>query len=248
MLLALFFTLFYNFALFALRVFEDGGGGAQNQPPPVDLLATIFLSTRAGSKKNNSKNINFEGATFYSDGTQQVKDGSTNYYWTCSRHREDGCKRRITTKAISETSHRVVKLSGEHSHEFIAAVSEAKKVRAELTNLARTTRDRVIDLVEDARGSVSAPVLEFLGNRETILRSARYIKQRTALTNLHPNNPNSLSELEIPVEYTVMQMRNAHGDGTHESDFLVYDSGIEDGEDRFLCFSCDMLFELLKNS
>uniref|UniRef100_A0A914YWZ9 MULE transposase domain-containing protein n=1 Tax=Panagrolaimus superbus TaxID=310955 RepID=A0A914YWZ9_9BILA len=243
MLLPFFLSLFFYISFFINAIGENAdfmGGGADDD---LAEYGTLSKSSHVSSKEGYGFLLNFEGAIFKLDKKRQLKSGVVNFYWKCSTK---DCKRRVTTNAVSDFNHKIcAKSDTEHCHNVNGIVTAAKLARSEIANRARATNDRINEIVSNIQSALPAPVLIALKEKETLLRGARKVRNQA---NGHPADPASLGSLEIPDEYKFITMRDQNGGRDRESDFIVYDSGAADGENRFICFSCDTLLELLENS
>ena len=160
---------------------------------------------------------------------ERSKDGIT--YWKCTEYNRGHCSARRCT-----SDNRISKSTGRHNHVADAAAVGAKNVLAEIKNRARQTHDSGHVAIAEGTAHVSQAVRGKLPIVDFIKRTVRRQRQQNGN---YPRNPNSLIELMVPREYSII-INEAN---RQEELFIQFDSG--PGDHRIILFSTRRNLDLL---
>ena len=145
----------------------------------------------------------------------------TTVRWECSQKCSKQCKGSLTT----DTEMARVIRSSAPSHNGSKVTVAAVKVRTTLKDQVSTSRWTPAQLLADHTASVPVEVRAAIGQRESVKCTVCREKAKPFLA-----DPRSLSDLEIPQEWTLTS------DG---KPFLIHDSGADSSE-RMLVFASEV--------
>ena len=203
----------------------------------------IYNSSRKANQPYFGKIFEHEGATYHLDKTHTLKNGALHYYWQCSFYLPQ-CKARVVT-SDGDNMPVVISTSGIHCHEVSNISAQAKRARLTINHLARETTLPATQVVEQVRSSIPIPIQALLAKKSSLQRSVRQIRQTEQ--NLPPE-PRSLADIVIPDAFLTTISRCPLGGPDIESQFVIFDTGAESGDQRVLGFSTDSLLDFLKST
>uniref|UniRef100_A0A7E4ZRE2 MULE domain-containing protein n=1 Tax=Panagrellus redivivus TaxID=6233 RepID=A0A7E4ZRE2_PANRE len=210
---------------------------------PSPVRASVFASSRKGNQRGFGSILEHDHATFHLNKTYPHVNGDVSYYWICSFH---ACPARATTKLINDV-HEVKNYTGteSHSHATNQVQVLVKRAKVDIRAAAQTSSDSTAVIVDRVRAAIPIPVQALLPPKDSLTRTARRV--RKAAQNL-PQEPTSMATLFIPDDQKLTKSRSAIGDVDIDSNFVVIDTGVENGNNRILGFSTDVCLKFLKDS
>ena len=157
------------------------------------------------------------------------KANGRSVYWKCTEAREEYCRGRAKT-----VDGLVVPASlSEHNHAPDPTAVHIARARQEMRDRAAATTESTAQILSRCTDELEDSVAAQLPRLSTLKRDIQRTRVRAGNV---PANPVRLSDLDLPEEYRLTIV---------ETDFLLHDSGPEDGEDRFLVFATHDAMEKL---
>ena len=180
----------------------------------------VLKTSRGGDK------ICYEGYMYTKRDTKK-----TRIRWECTQRKSRPCKGAITTSLTLDD----VRVTVAHSHDNDNSSVEAEKLRCNIREKAKASRESTACLLATAIQEAPESVRLRLGNQESVKRNIRRQRQGSL-----PKDPVSLRELHVPEEWSTTG-------GEHPQPFLIHDSGPQ-SSNRVLVFAADNVLQHLASA